>query len=383
MTDALTGAADAAPAANLAPISEAPANTVTPIESGGPEINQEAPEEVKSEPVKSEVSKTPDEALKKAFAKVSEKQEAKKAEAAKPVEVKAEPKTATVETDKPAQPRGEGGKFAPKEQPQQNAEPVKPSYTAGDAPKRFSDDAKAAWATVPENVRGEVARMERELTQGYEKHRASAEAYESYRELDDLAKSFGKKGADVFREYYQMEQALRKDPIGGFETLANRLGLSLRDIAAHIMGQTPEDVSSKQDATIRELRQQVEQLTQQIGGVTQTIQQQQQQATLNEVTKFAADHPRFDELADDIAFFMKSGRAKDLPEAYSLAERLNPAPQKNEPNPAPVIPAPADAHTKGTKSISGAPSRGSPPQARTEPSTTIDDALKRAFARVS
>jgi hypothetical protein len=48
------------------------------------------------------------------------------------------------------------------------------------------------------------------------------------------------------------------------------------------------------------------------------------------VAKFASDpaNPRFEELSDDIAFFLKSGRTKDLAEAYQLAERLNPTPSE-------------------------------------------------------
>ena len=69
----------------------------------------------------------------------------------------------------------------------------------------------------------------------------------------------------------------------------------------------------------------------QVGGVVQTVTQQREQTTLIEVSKFAETHPRFEELSDDIGFFMKSGRAKDLSEAYTLAERLNPAPVQEQP----------------------------------------------------
>jgi hypothetical protein len=39
--------------------------------------------------------------------------------------------------------------------------------------------------------------------------------------------------------------------------------------------------------------------------------------------KFAAAHPRFEELSEDIVFFLDTGRADDLEEAYSLAERFS------------------------------------------------------------
>jgi hypothetical protein len=45
-------------------------------------------------------------------------------------------------------------------------------------------------------------------------------------------------------------------------------------------------------------------------------------STHDSVTKFAAVHPRFEELSEDIVFFLDTGRANDLAEAYSLAERF-------------------------------------------------------------
>jgi hypothetical protein len=51
-------------------------------------------------------------------------------------------------------------------------------------------------------------------------------------------------------------------------------------------------------------------------------------ATAEMVTKFAAAHPRFEELSEDIAFFLDTGRANDVAEAYKLAERINPAPSE-------------------------------------------------------
>jgi hypothetical protein len=50
--------------------------------------------------------------------------------------------------------------------------------------------------------------------------------------------------------------------------------------------------------------------------------------TAEMVTKFAAAHPRFEELSEDIVFFLDTGRANDLAEAYGLAERFNLAPSE-------------------------------------------------------
>lgn len=51
-------------------------------------------------------------------------------------------------------------------------------------------------------------------------------------------------------------------------------------------------------------------------------------STTEAVMKFAATHPRFEELAEDIVFFLDTGRADDLAEAYDLAVRFNVSPSE-------------------------------------------------------
>lgn len=369
----------------------APAETGAPI-SDGASLTQPLGSQIPAAAQTKEAPPSIDDSIDRAMAKSEERAVAKAAGDKKPAD-KPTPK----EQVKAEQPR-ESGKFAahePAREPPKEAAPIalktaavaaKPSYTAGEPPKRFSEDAKAEWASLPEKSRGEISRMERELTQGYEKHRANSEAYESYRELDDIAKSHGKNGAEVFREYYNMENLLRKDLVGGLDEVCSRMGYSLRDVAAHVLSRTPDQTASQQDATIRELRANIQRLEQQIGGVTTTIQEQQQSATLQEVTKFAQDNPRFEELADDIAFFMKSGRAKDLSEAYELAERLNPAPRapkiEEGASSAPTQTPDRSVQTdKGQKSINGAPTAGSSPAGKKRVALSLDESLDRAFGR--
>jgi len=378
MTDTVdNGAAPAAAEQQLAPINEAPANTPNPVDSSGPE---KAPEPVVEAPKPSSSVK---EAIERAEAKIAEKAKAE----AKPVdakpEVKAEPKA-----------RDEAGKFAAKAptEPQQAApveqkqpavteQPVKPTQFS-EAPKRFSDDGKAAWQAAPEPVRAEIHRAVKELETGLSQYREVVEPLKPYL---DLAKQNNTTINKALDQYIGLERALKSQDVAtkltGIEEVFRHAGISPRDYAAHILGQTPDQVQSQQDSTINELRQHISRLEQQLGGVTQTMEQQRKSATLTEINKFAADHPRFEELADDIAFFMESGRATDLSDAYELAQRLNPAPATAS-TPAPVIPAQpaADAHTKGTKSISGSPAPGSSPAAKRAPSKSNREALDRALA---
>jgi hypothetical protein len=370
-----------APAEVSAPVEVAEPNPVSTEPEGHvePEKPVETKPEVKSEPVEKKPPTTR-EALQRAAEQV-EKDE--KAKVEKP-EVKADPK-AKVEAKPDVKPevkterqRDETGKFAsdkPKEQP-------KPSHTAGDAPARFTKDVKDVWATLPDNVRGEVTRMERELTEGYAKHRQAAERDAGLAEYHEMAQKGGTTVKEALANYVGMENMIRQDPIRGLERVCQNMGLSLRDVAAHVLNQKPEEVAGQQDATIRELKAELADLKKQVGGVTQTFQQQQEQTVGKQVSDFASDpaHSRFDELHEDIAFFLKNRCPGDLEQAYKLAERLNPAPVTEQPaaSSAPVIDLAAQT-ARGSKSINGAPSAGSSPAA-SKPSTSIKESLRRAMA---
>ncbi|HEV2160238.1 hypothetical protein [Bradyrhizobium sp.] len=382
---------DAAIVADSAPVSDAPAGGAV-INENAPGFNSplgsQIPPDAQAKPDVPAKPASLDDSIDRAIAKSQEKQAA----AAKTPEPKADAKADAKVEPKEPQARGEGGKFAakepvvdPKAAPAPKvAEPAKQSFTASDAPSRFSDDAKKEWATAPESVRRETERAIKELTDGFQKYKGAAERDGTLNEFHDMAKASGKELSGVVREYVNMENKLRQDPIGGLDMICQRMGLSLRDVAAHVMGQKPEQVASQQDATIRELRAELTAIKEQVGGVTQTLQQQSRDATLTEVNKFAADHPRFEELADAISEELKHGYS--LAEAYSRAERLNPAPAaaaKEDPLAASsAAPEPPVQPDKGQKSINGAPSAGSTPAAKKRVPKSLDEALDRAFGQV-
>lgn len=260
------------------------------------------------------------------------------------------------------------------------------SRSQDEPPGRFSDEAKDAWRQAPASVRAEVHRLERELTEGLQKYRSNAEAFEEYRPFAEKLQQTGQKFGDVVGCYTGIEDLLAKDPLQGLDVICRNLGTSLSDVAARLNGtgnglqSVPDPLSpetmSPQDASIRGLREELSGLKQQIGAVSQTVSSQTQRTLQSQIDAFAQSNPRFQELGDDVAFFLQSGRAQDLQDAYRLAERLNPVPP-------PAVPAdnPADvAQTrKGQLSVTGAPGSGSNPINR-QPPSSARDALDNAFA---
>jgi hypothetical protein len=145
------------------------------------------------------------------------------------------------------------------------------------------------WASTPETVRAEVLRLERELTAGLKKHQAAAERDADLAGFHDRATKGGVTLKEVLSRYVGLEDLLRSDPDKGLEAIFQNIGISSREWAAKLIGQREE-------------------------------------STAEAVIKFAAAHSRFEELSEDIVFFIESGRADDLAEAYDLAVRFNIAP---------------------------------------------------------
>ena len=162
-------------------------------------------------------------------------------------------------------------------------------------PTRFNAAAKEAWASAPETVRSEVLRMEKELTAGIRKYRVAAERDATLAVFHERAAEGGTTVKEALSTYVNIEDLLRTDPDKGLEELFKNIGISPRDWAAKILNQAPQEYPGDADATTEA------------------------------VMKFATAHPRFDELSEDIIFFLDTGRADDLAEAYSLAERFSEA----------------------------------------------------------
>ncbi|HEX7564545.1 MAG TPA: hypothetical protein VF396_15050 [Bradyrhizobium sp.] len=174
----------------------------------------------------------------------------------------------------------------------EGASSAKPIYTVSLPPARFSADAKVAWDTAPETLRAEVSRMEKEFKAGFAKYKIAAERDASLAEFHEMATKGGTTVKEALSRYVNMENQLRADPIRGLEIICQNVGLSLREVAV-LLGATPGQGQGGADSTH------------------------------DSVVKFAAAHPRFEELSEDIVFFLDTGRADDLAGAYSLAERFS------------------------------------------------------------
>lgn len=332
-------------------------------------IAQEAPKEPEAKEPEQEAEKPKRRSAREALEKAFSEEPEKKAEEPKAEEKQPEAKDAK-EPDKKAKPEEKDAKDA--KEPQEDGEKAKKEEPkASKAPSRFSPDAKAEWEKAPASVRAETERAIREMEKGIAEKDATIKPLEPFLKM---AKAHNTTLETALANYVGIEQLLRKDPAQGLRQLATNMGWTPQQMIDVLSGKQSEAKDPK-DQEILALRQELQAIKGQIGGVQQNMQQQRQETTLASVEKFAAEHERFDELAPEIARMLQTGYATDLKDAYEKADRMNPKPPAPTPEPTPAPPA----QTRPARSPQGAPSPGSNPATQRTPSKSPREALQRAF----
>lgn len=302
------------------------------------------------------------------------------------------------EEAKPAQKdRADDGKFTAKEKPEPVVEAAPKPTAFKEPPSGFDDAARGEWEATPESVRGAIHRRHRELEAGIEKYRVQAQEFDQLREFSEMAKKSGTDLKTAMSRYVGMEQELRRDPIAGLEAIVANLGLkaangapaTLRDVAGFILGQKPEQIASRQDATVMRLTQQVKALQEQLGGVSQHVQSQreneQRGAVVSEWTNFTSQNPRAKELEPIMAEFLTKYPAGDnvtvrerLEDAYAFASAKSPAPSvaHTDANALAQTQETRNPNPAGQRSITGAP-RGELKSSKRK--LGLDDAIEKAM----
>jgi hypothetical protein len=307
------------------------------------------------------------EALERAFAETREPEEVVEAVAETPAD---EPPSDTTD----GRERDEFGRFKARDaevageavEAAQPVEAVAPVAVAEPAPSGFQASAQADWAKTPESVRADVQRRFGELEKGLTEYR---QRFEPLKRYDEMARASGTSLDQALANYTTIEQTIARNPMEGLDLICRNLGTDIRTVAAQIMGQpAPEP-----NAQVAQLHQRLQAAETEL----RTYRAEKENTVAQTVQEFAAAHPRFDELTDDIAWLLKTGGAKTLEAAYAKADRLNPMPAAAQTSAAP--PAPQPQKPAGPVSIKGAPSTGSNP-ARAPESLSSREAVARAFA---
>lgn len=102
-----------------------------------------------------------------------------------------------------------------------------------------------------------------------------------------------------------------------FSHLAQEYGIPLAAVGQAQQGQV--------DPVAMQLMQELQMIKQQVSGVTNWREQQEQAAVHQELAKFGdtSKYPHFEQVRGDMALLLEAGRAQDLDDAYAKAVRLS------------------------------------------------------------
>lgn len=254
--------------------------------------------------------------------------------------------------EKPAKPRGEDGKFAakePEDKPVKEAEPKSEAEAEeGHGPKinppaKLLPDAREKWSNTPRPVQRDIENMVREYESDIERARKDNERYEALRQFDEVAKQNGRDLRESLLKINHIENQLQTNPIAGLNAILAEIGprkpdgspVSLYEVANYIVQQGQQGY--QQTIAQAQRQQQVQQRDSEAERLRQENEALKAERVVSDIeariiAPFKQAHPRFDELHDDIAFFLKSGRIPEglshldrLEAAYAMAERLNPS----------------------------------------------------------
>jgi len=260
-----------------------------------------------------------------------------------------------------------------------------------DPPPRIAEHARRDWDTAPESIRGEYHRLHQEAEGIHRHYKAVADAYRPVAQFDQMARQQGTTLDKALTNYVSIEQKLRADPVAGLDNIVHNLGITdpatgnritFRDIAYHVLSQSPEQLKQLQMGNVQQATQhQMGALHREINGLKQALHQMHSEKQFTQVRsavdQFADTHPRFDELGDLIEKELKLGF--DMESAYRRAELLRPG------SPAAQTRAPSAQTRPVDRSISGSPDvTGSNPASR-KPQKTPErrEAIQNAIRRVN
>lgn len=231
----------------------------------------------------------------------------------------------------PGPARGPDGKFAPKPveaepvatEPAAAApvEPAAPAAAEIPPPEGWGDKAKVDWNRLPASVRAEIAQR----TSAPDPIRAVAQEFAA-----DIA-AVGHPPEALFRSLLVAERELRTNPVEALKWLARSYSVDLTKLApAQQAASQPYQAGAADpqvepwQAKIADLETRLQQTHQLTVAQQQAALQRQQAEAAEQIQAFATGKPHFETVKQDMALLIREGRAKDLAEAYEMAQWANP-----------------------------------------------------------
>lgn len=233
----------------------------------------------------------------------------------------------------------------PDEKPQDGTGETDPAASTEDnsqqvqevgAPKTWSKEALADWATIPERAKQEILKREEDALRGITMYKQQAEIGQAYDKVVEpykpLLAAEGVDPVQLFQSFsanhYLLTRGTPEQKVEIARNLIHGYGIDFGALIESIGANPVQTV----DPEIQSLRAEIAQLRQE----SQSRQQQERTALVSqaetEIEAFAKDPANlyFEEVVDDIQRLFQSGQANTLQEAYEKAVWLNPATRAKE-----------------------------------------------------
>lgn len=225
---------------------------------------------------------------------------------------------------------------SPPSTPVPAAAPVEMTQAAWDAlPKAWKKEMEAEWKGLPETTRKYVHDRESQVTRGMGQYRSAAENWNKVAApFESLRDQFPDANlteilSTLANNHLQMVRATPEERRQHALALARGYGVDFAEAKAAVDAGTapsPPGQDGFTPAQVRALQELLGPLVETTKQTSAFVNKQTEQATQNEVDKFFSDPKNefAEEVAADILDLLKSGRVRDLGEAYQLAVLQNP-----------------------------------------------------------
>ena len=201
------------------------------------------------------------------------------------------------------------------------------------APKTWPKEMHEHWGKTPKEVRDYWNTREKQMLDGLDQYKGDAsfgrqmrDVITPYQALIEAQGVDGPKAVQaLMNAHYRLTVSPPSQKMAYFAHLAQQYGVDLGNIT-----QQQSQDQQQVDPRYQQLQDQLHQIQQHLTGQQQTVQKQEHERVAKEVNAFAADaaHPYFDDVADDMVPFLKSGAS--LQDAYDKAVWANPVTRAKE-----------------------------------------------------
>lgn len=188
------------------------------------------------------------------------------------------------------------------------------------APSSWTKAASQKWADLPDEIKAEIHKRESDYHNGIRQYQEGAQIAQGLQQaVMPYMKNIQASGVhplQAINHLLGVEHVLRN---GSPQEKAHKLSEIARDYGIELQSVQPlPDL----DPQVQQLVQQNRQLQQ----FQQSVQMQTQQAVLSQIEQFKAnpENSHYEEVKEDMAILLNSGRANNLQEAYEMAVWMRP-----------------------------------------------------------